>query len=209
MRSIRRTIVNSTDPGGVADGVWWRWQADVRPWEYYPTSISQAIEERYQALNRHSGGGAVPKLDLQVYSQKCPYLVDVVAQTQINKNTGFIRAISRDTARLYRKTSSSSLHAPSTAAQAIQAPSQATTQVAQLSAFRHQLQQPQQQVQVFFNNTGAENPEIWKKNIVFNLSKLEIAQLEPKSMVFFLPLEFFIVKMQNKQGAISKEGCVY
>ena len=66
IRPIRRTLINSTDPGGVADGIWWKWQGDVRPWEYYPTSISQAIEEFYQAITQRRNGG-VTTLDLQIH----------------------------------------------------------------------------------------------------------------------------------------------
>jgi len=94
-RPIRRKVVSSTDTGGVAKGIFWKWKGDNRHrlWNFYPVEISQRIEEHREKFYRFGVGAAI---NLEPLFPAFPYTVDVSRSEQKKNTTGFVRELKRE-----------------------------------------------------------------------------------------------------------------
>ena len=99
-REIRRRIVSSSEPGGVAEGVFWKWWAGRElgenprlEWKFYPTVISQAVERVKRGYDQ---GVMASSFNFQQRFPDFPYTVDVAKCEQKNNSSGFVRKIKRE-----------------------------------------------------------------------------------------------------------------
>jgi len=94
-RPIRRKVVSSTDTGGVAKGIFWKWKGDNRhrPWNFYSLEISQRIEEHREKYLRGTVG---PTINFEPLFPSFPYTVDLVRNEQKKNTTGYVRELKRE-----------------------------------------------------------------------------------------------------------------
>lgn len=116
-RQIRRRLISSTDPGGVADGVFWQWRDDTR-WRFYPTEVSQMMEaflvrirqqQQQQPQQQQQTPTPSSVIDTQSQFPRLPYLLDVVNCVQTRKDTRFQRQMRRRTDVRFRRDAGSQL----------------------------------------------------------------------------------------------------
>jgi len=112
-RQIRRRLISSADPGGVAEGVFWQWRDDAR-WRFYPTEVSQMMEafnvgirQQQQQPQQQQQQQQTPTpssvIDAQSQFPRLPYLLDVVNCVQTKKDTRFQRQMRRRTDVHFRR----------------------------------------------------------------------------------------------------------
>ena len=111
-RVIRRHLVSSADAGGIAEGVFWKWQGDnrQRPWNFYPTEVSQKIEVAKRDYDQRLANAMI---NLET-TFPFPYTVDVANFQQVKNSSGFVRVIKREITVHFPRVQDSSVKSVST-----------------------------------------------------------------------------------------------